>query len=125
MKGTIKNILIVEDEAIFQLFLKRTLSHLGFNILGQTKSFDDTMSFLEKQTVDLIIIDIGIKGNVDGINLVKELKNKGNQTPIIFVTGNSDQATSSRAKELNPLNIIIKPVNESDLIKVFTPLLKK
>jgi two-component system, response regulator PdtaR len=107
------------------LFLKRTLSNLGFNIIGQTKSFDDTMSFFETQTVDLIIIDIGIKGNVDGINLVKELKNKGNQTPIIFVTGNSDQATSSRAKELNPLNIIIKPVNESDLIKVFTPLLKK
>jgi response regulator of citrate/malate metabolism len=111
----LKKVLIVEDDFIIQMFLKRILLKLGFDVIGHAKSSEEAISIIEKNQPDLILMDIGIKGSKDGVETYKEIKNKY-PISIIFITGNSDQATIERTFETNPLGVIFKPISENQLV---------
>ncbi len=111
----LKSVLIVEDDFIIQMFLKRILIRTGFEVIGHAKSGEEAISLIEIKVPDLILMDIGIKGTRDGVETFKEIKKKY-PVSVVFITGNSDQATIERALETNPLGIIFKPISENQLI---------
>ena len=67
-----------------------------------------------KTKPDLILMDIGLSGDKDGIE-TSELINKDYDIPILFMTGNSDHSTIERAKATNPIDILLKPIDEGRL----------
>ena len=99
---------------IIQLFIKKVLKNAGFEITGLARDCDKALELLTTTTPDLILMDIGISGNKDGIETA-ELINKDYNIPIIFMTGNSDVSTTKRAKKINPIDILIKPISENQL----------
>jgi two-component system, response regulator PdtaR len=103
-------ILNVEDEAIMALELRNNLEHSGYTVLPTAKSALDALQIVEKEIPDVVIMDIHIKGNLDGTELAKIFTNKMN-IPVIFLTGYADEVTLQRAKECFPAGFFTKPID--------------
>lgn len=110
----IHNILIVEDEPIIADDIEATLFELDYMVVDIVDNGEDALQILAENEVDLVLMDINIKGNIDGIQVATEI-NKNFKTPIIFLTSLYDQATLNRAKKVNPAGYIVKPFDEGDL----------
>lgn len=110
------NILIVEDEGITALFLDETLSSLQHDVKNCFDNAQEVLDFLNKDSnIDLIFMDINIKGSLDGISLAKEIKIKYPKIAFVFVTSYKDSMTISEAKYIKPYGYLIKPVLQSDI----------
>lgn len=109
-------ILIVEDESIIAINLKETLSELGYEPCGIVTNKCKTMKWLEKGIVpDLILMDIYLKGPTTGIELAKELKTTLPNTPVVFLSANSEIKTIKEASETLAYGYILKPYKKSHL----------
>ncbi|BDS11723.1 response regulator [Aureispira anguillae] len=118
-----KKIFIVEDDMIIQMFIERILGNLGLDIIGEARTGDETLAFLETNRPDFILMDIGLAGNKDGIETA-EIINQKYQIPIIFLTGNSDKPTLARAQKTRPIGFINKPIDEASLKSVMKKYFK-
>lgn len=108
------NILLVEDELIIAEDMTNILERIGYNVIGVAIDFDEAIEILENQKPDLILLDINLSGNRDGIQLAKEI-NRRFSVPFIFTTSYTDAATLERAKHVNPVNYLVKPFKKEQL----------
>ncbi len=113
MDNTIK-ILIVEDEMIIGANIAMLLTKLGYNVSGILPRGEEVMDHILTNKPDIILLDIQLKGQLDGIETA-ELVNKECNIPIIFLTANSDDTNFNRAKATNPKAFISKPFKKLDL----------
>lgn len=109
-----KKILVVEDEFITAADLIGILKNMGFLVPGSTDSGEEVLSLALKYSPDLILMDIKLKGQVNGIQAAEEVKRYLN-IPIIFLTGQSDDATIMQAIESEPYGYIVKPFDKRTL----------
>lgn len=109
-----ERILVVEDEAIVLLDLKNRLNTLGYVIVGSASYGEDAIKKAEETRPDIILMDIGLKGKVDGIEAADHIRRQLN-IPIIYLTANSDFTTLQRAKVTEPFGYILKPFDEREL----------
>jgi len=105
---------IVEDESIIALDLKETLVSLDYEVIGIAGTGSQCLSDLEEDIPDLILMDINLKGDLNGIETA-EIIHKGLDVPIIFVTAHSDNVLLENAKQVEPYAYILKPVSKKDL----------
>ena len=110
----IYKILIVEDEMIIAANISLQLINLGYQITGTIPRGEEVIDHIEQNSPDIILMDINLKGNLDGIEIV-HLIQKNNNTPIIYLTANADETTFNRAKQTNPYAFISKPFKKIDL----------
>lgn len=109
-----KRILIVEDDLILTMLNTRFVQLLGHDVVKTLKSGEEAVEYALENTVDIILMDIRLKGKMDGIeatNLINEKKN----VPVIYITGNSDKETKERALASNMLSFCVKPLNFEEL----------
>jgi CheY-like chemotaxis protein len=109
-----RKVMIVEDEGIVSIDIRNILNRLGFTVSGVAFSGEEAIEILQESGPDLILMDIGLKGDIDGIEAAKIIKTNHN-IPVIFLTGFADENTLARAKEADPAGYIIKPINEEEL----------
>ena len=109
-----ENILIVEDEIVTQRYLKDILAEQGMTTAIVIDNGEDTLKHLEKEHCDLILMDINIKGPLDGLRLAKRILEK-QDICIIFITAYSDENTLDEAVELSPYGFIVKPFVPEDI----------
>lgn len=109
-----KNILIVEDESLVALEISSYIQKLGYNPCAIASNAAKAIEIVNTHNVDLILMDVYIKGNVDGIECAAEIKEKQN-IPIIYISAFSDDITLERAVETNPITYLIKPFNTKEL----------
>jgi DNA-binding LytR/AlgR family response regulator len=107
-------ILIVEDEPIIASDIEMTLEDLGYEVTAVVDNAPDAMHSLAKNTPDLVLLDINIEGDSDGIMLAEDI-NKEFAIPLVFLTSNADKVTINRVKRTNPAGFIVKPFSEQDL----------
>lgn len=112
----VRKIFVVEDDLIIQLFITKTLERAGYEVVGDARSGKDTLALLENVKPDLILMDISLVGDMNGVETAHEVNNR-HQIPVVFMTGNADDATIEKAKETNPLGFIFKPIDENHLLK--------
>ncbi|MHC1576481.1 MAG: response regulator [Methanosarcinaceae archaeon] len=112
MKST--RILIVEDEAIVAMMIKKRLINMGYIVSGVASTGKDAIIKVEGTFPDLVLMDIMLKGNMDGIEAASEIR-KRFSIPIVYLTAYSDEATLERAKFTEPYGYIMKPFTEHDL----------
>ena len=118
-----KKILIIEDDFIIQMYLEDIISEMNCEVVDTLESSNSIENVLKNEKVDLILMDLGIRGDRDGVETAKFI-NKNYPTPIVFITGNSDKITKQRIKEVNPLLIVFKPIDEEQLKSQLTTVLK-
>lgn len=109
-----KKIFVVEDESIVSLEIQSRIKHLGYIVSGTAASGDEAIRKVMDLKPDLILMDIRIKGEIDGIETAAEIK-KIYDVPIIFLTAYADPVTIQRAKITDPFGYIIKPFEEREL----------
>ncbi len=109
-----KRILIVEDEPIIASDIEMTLEDLGYEVIGIEDNAVDALKLIEKQHPDLVLLDINLEGDVDGVMLAQDI-NKQFQIPFVYLTSNADNLTINRVKRTKPAGFILKPFNEKDL----------
>ncbi|MFN8672607.1 MAG: response regulator [Candidatus Sericytochromatia bacterium] len=117
-------VLIVEDQNIVALDLENSLRSLKYNVTGIAFSGAGAIKKTQETLPDIILMDITLKGDMDGINAAQEIK-KRFDIPIIYLTAYTDSATIERAKKTEPLGYLIKPFEEKELNRVIELALYK
>lgn len=112
-----KNILIVEDERIISRMLRKIIEDKGYNIIDAVSSGRDAIDVALKYEPDLIIMDIMLEDEIDGVQAASVINQKS-RCPIIFLTGNSDPVTIKSALDTNPYQMLTKPVERYRLLDV-------
>ncbi len=109
-----KKILIVEDEKIVALGIKRMLKNLGYLVPSIASSGKEAISKAEITFPDLILMDIMLKGDMDGVEAADRIRREFD-IPIVYLTAYSDDRILERAKLTKPFGYIIKPFEENNL----------
>ncbi len=107
-------ILIVEDEAIIALNLKRTLETMGHQVLPVAASMERAVETARGGNPDLILMDILLKGDGTGIDAAYEIR-RFSKVPIMFLTGNAFPLTDVELEGTKPSEIYSKPLSLNDL----------
>lgn len=112
-------ILIVEDEIMIAECLKMQLEDEGYNVCGNFTTGEEAVAFVQETKPDVILMDINLVGEIDGIEAAQLITEKS-RIPIIFMTGYEEPEIVERAQKVNPVAFLIKPVEIWDL----KPILK-
>lgn len=108
------NVLVVEDESIVSKDIQHSLKKLGYNVVGAASTGEKAFELAASESPDIILMDIMLKGNINGIETAEKVKRELN-IPVIYLTAYADEATLSKAKVTEPYGYIIKPFKEVDL----------
>jgi two-component system, cell cycle sensor histidine kinase and response regulator CckA len=114
---TTHRLLVVEDEAIVAAHLSECLERFGYEVVGTAASATEAIQIVKEQRPDLVLMDIRIQGDRDGVEAAQELFRDHDQS-VIFLTAHTDPATLSRAREAQPLGYIVKPFVEREVAAV-------
>ncbi|WP_313889940.1 MULTISPECIES: hybrid sensor histidine kinase/response regulator [Nostoc] len=106
--------LVVEDEYILAINLQESLESLGYVVLDIADSAEEAIAKATELRPNLILMDIRLRGETDGIQAAEEIWHHL-QIPIIYVTGHSDKSTVDRATLTTPFGYILKPIKEQEL----------
>lgn len=109
------SVLIVEDEGIVALGLEDTLQLEGYHVTGVADNGKDALKVMKENTVDLVLLDIHIKGDWDGIETARRLTSV-RDVPFIYLTAFSDEETVERARETFPAAYLTKPYQARNLV---------
>ncbi len=107
-------ILIVEDEYIIANDLELILHEAGYPVLGVADSVAEALMLIEQQQPDMVLLDIYLKGKETGIDLAKQLEDKG--IPFIYISANDNKSVLEAVKATQPSGYIVKPFREKDLL---------
>ncbi|MBZ2165468.1 histidine kinase dimerization/phosphoacceptor domain -containing protein [Methanobacterium spitsbergense] len=108
-----EKILLVEDDSLEAMDLKRTLEFLGYEVPCVASSAEEAVAKALEIMPDLILMDIFLKGDCDGIEAASKIKELN--IPIIYLTAHSEESTVERAKVTEPYGYIIKPYNINEI----------
>jgi CheY-like chemotaxis protein len=113
----INKLMIVEDNLLIRMDLEESLLESGFEICATASSGEEAIMKAAESKPELILMDIGLKGEMTGIEAAATVR-KGGDIPIIFLSGNSDLKADKLVLEVNPIHFLVKPVNTNDLIEI-------
>ena len=111
------NILVVEDEAIIAMDIRLTLNQIGARRVYLVDNGRDAIKIVNSTPIDLVIMDINIVGNIDGIETANIIQ-KTHKVAIIYCSANSDGETLKRANSTTNSFFLEKPFEENQLIKI-------
>lgn len=109
------NVLIVEDEPAIAGDIHDILEIEGYNVVDTAYTYDKAIDLLASKSIDLIFLDIALKGVGNGLD-VAAIVNSKYQIPFIFLTSFSDQETIKEVVDLNPNGYLVKPFKERDIV---------
>lgn len=110
------NVLIVEDESIPAHYIKKILLRAGYKVVGIASSKDLAFELMKNiPKLDLVLMDIKLKGSADGIETAKSLQFHY-ECAILFISAYSDSTVLERAKDVDAIGFLVKPIQESTLL---------
>jgi adenylate cyclase len=107
-------IMIVEDESIIAIDIKITLQRLGYTVVSVVSSGEKAIENVEHSNPDIILMDISLSGEMDGIMAVEEIR-KNRNIPVVYLTALTDEETLQRARVTEPFGYLLKPFDERSL----------
>jgi PAS domain S-box-containing protein len=107
-------ILIVEDERILALNLRRNLEDAGYTVVATAASGERALNCMTEFVPDLVLMDVNLEGPIDGIETVARIPNEL-RAPVIYMTAHSDETTLERARTTQPYGYLVKPTFEQEL----------
>jgi PAS domain S-box-containing protein len=115
MEGLVmKRIMLVDDEAIITMQLEKRLTTMGYEVVGVASSGEQSVQLARKLRPDLVLMDIVMPGDLDGIEAASQIRSEL-EIPIIFLTAFADEAYFERAKRAEPFGYLVKPFHEKEV----------
>lgn len=116
-------ILVVEDDSLIAYAIEQQLLDGGWRVLGVADCADAALQLVESLSPNLVLMDIHLKGSVDGIDAAAMIQAR-HGAPVIFLTGQSDPETMLRARAVKPAGIVLKPWSPGVLRRIITSVLR-
>ena len=107
-------VLIVEDEAIVSMDLRYKLEAMGYSVPAEIRSGEEAVDAASRLRPDVILMDIWLSGEMDGIDAAGEIRRRFN-IPVVYLTSHADEYTLARAKTTEPSGYILKPFYDAEL----------
>ena len=107
-------ILVVEDETIVARDIQQSLTRLGYDVPTTATSGEEAIRMTKEIDPDLILMDIVLKGQMDGVETVRQI-NRQFDVPVIYLTAYADDSTLERAKTTSPAGYMLKPFHPNEL----------
>jgi len=109
-----RRIMVVEDEEILRLGTTLHLKSFGYDVVGNFRSGEEALKNVIDLKPDVILMDINLAGEMDGIETVKEIRKKLD-VPVVYLSVYSDNETIKRAESTNLFRYMLKPLDEDEL----------
>lgn len=109
-----QKILIVEDETIVAMEIQSRLEEYKYEVVGIASSGEKAIEKVEETLPDLVLMDIVLKGDLDGIEIASQIRSRFN-IPVVYLTAYADEETLQRAKITGPFGYILKPFEDREL----------
>lgn len=111
------NVLIIEDTKAESDALVKVLNANNFNIVGIATTYKDALSMFYNNKIDIVVIDIFLNGNPDGITFAETINVVPDAArPFVFLTSSTDRKIFERAKLTQPFSFLMKPFNELEIL---------
>lgn len=107
-------VLIVEDDMLLSMVEERLIRKLGFDVVGKVTKGSDAIDKTAELNPDIIVMDISLKGDMDGIETMEMIREKSS-VPVIYLSGSGDRYSYERAKKTGFTEFLTKPVTSGDL----------
>lgn len=107
-------ILVVEDEAILAQDIVRVLSRAAHEVAGIADSFESAIAHVDHARPDLVLMDIRLKGEGDGIEAAREIRRR-HDVPVVYLAAYADKATLERVSATDPFGYVLKPFEDREL----------
>jgi signal transduction histidine kinase len=117
-------IYVVEDEMIVARDIRMQLSEMGYEAVGHSANAEEALEKLRAMQPDLVLMDIHLKGQMDGIDAAQVIRSELN-VPVVFLTAFAADDVLERAKLTEPYGYILKPFSERELRTVLEMALYK
>ena len=111
---TKKKIVVVEDEWFIAKNIQGCLEEMGYDVTSVVASGEEAVKKAEEVTPDLVLMDIVLRGEMNGIEAAKQINSRFN-IPVVYLTAYTDEETMERAKITEPYGYIVKPIEEREL----------
>ncbi len=111
---SLNRILVVEDEAIVAKDIEMRLRAMGYTVIGLAASGEKALAILADNPADLILMDIHLKGQLDGIQTAALVRDQFD-IPVVYLTAFADSPTLERAIATDPFGYVLKPFEERSL----------
>ena len=109
-----KKILVVEDEGLVALYLKKVLNEHGYEEILLARNGEEAILKAEQSPPDLVLMDIRLGKGINGIEAIKQI-NSARKIPVIYITASTDEYTHKEALETKPIAILSKPIEPEEL----------
>ena len=109
------NILIVEDESIVAMEIESYIKKLGYSVIAACSNAKDALTVVEQHPVNIVMMDIRLKGELDGVDTATHIKKSHPHIEIIFLTAHLDDYNVDRAIKIDPTAYLSKPFNREEL----------
>lgn len=111
------NVVLVEDAGIVANDIDQTVSEAGFDMSHKFSSGEEVLETFEELDADLVLMDIQLSGEMDGIETTRTLQEKYS-VPVVFLTAYSNPETIDRARETDAAAYLVKPLDKDDLVAI-------
>lgn len=115
--NTNTKVMIVEDDVFLSFVEEKIVTRLGYEVVGKATSGEEALERIEEYDPDILLIDVQLSGTLDGIDTVKQLRSLNFQIPVIFISGYIDDSIMKRAKEVDYVDYLVKPIDMAMLEK--------
>jgi len=117
-------IIIVEDEHITRKHIQKSLTELGYEVIALASCGEDAVVLAKDLLPDLILMDIQLKGEVDGVNAARQIQTRFD-IPVVFLTAYSDDQTAKRVFYAKAYGYVVKPFDVEELNRTIQKALKR
>lgn len=117
-------ILVVEDETIVAMDIQQMLEKLGYDVSAVVSSGEESLRKASLLKLDLVLMDIRLKGKIDGLKAAQHLKKRFN-LPVIYLTAYGDEDTKKKTRKIKHFGFIHKPFEEKELISTIEKALSQ
>jgi CheY-like chemotaxis protein len=112
------SVVIVEDDMLLSMVQTRMVERLGYTVVGKAVNGEDAIRVIKENNPDVVIMDISLKGSIDGIDAVTRVRSFSD-VPVIYLSGNSDKLSKERARKTGCIDFLVKPIHPRE---ISTPL---
>ncbi len=109
-----RRILVVEDDPMVSQVIAQTLLRLGYDVIAVVASGDDAVSQAFAMSPDLVLMDVGLRGTIDGAEAARQIRLSAGK-PVVFLTAQHEPAVLRRIKEAEPYGFVLKPFSQEQL----------
>ena len=113
--GSFKKVMIVEDDPLLSVVEQKMVERLGYDVIGKAVSGEETLEKIQELNPEILLIDVQLAGQLNGIQTVKKIRERFMDLPVIFLSGDRSPSVLKNAQTTEYVDFLLKPVTVQEL----------